>query len=44
MNSQTLGARPGRTLDIWTPEDKSFWEREGEAVAKLSGRSALPKL
>ncbi len=31
MNSQPLGSRRGRLLEIWTPEDKAFWEREGEA-------------
>ncbi len=35
MNSHALGSRRGRTLQVWTPEDKAFWEQEGEAVAKL---------
>ena len=30
------GARRGSVLHLWTPEDKSFWEREGEAVAKIN--------
>ena len=39
MSADTVaqeGARQGRLLHIWTPEDKQFWEREGEAVAKLN--------
>ena len=26
-------ARQGRVLNVWTPEDKAFWEKEGEAIA-----------
>lgn len=37
-------ARPGRTLKIWTPEDKAFWEREGEAIAKLNLWISVPAL
>src|SRR5215470_3108689 len=37
-------ARPGRTLTIWTPEDKAFWEREGEAVARLNLWISVPAL
>ena len=37
-------ARPGGTLHLWTPEDKSFWEREGEAVAKLNLWISVPAL
>lgn len=44
MNSHTLRAGPGRTLQIWTPEDKAFWEREGEAVAKLNLWISVPAL
>ncbi len=38
------GARQGRLLHIWTPEDKQFWEREGEAVAKLNLWISVPAL
>ena len=38
------GAHKGRTLHIWTPEDKAFWEREGEAVAKLNLWISVPAL
>jgi len=34
----------GRVLSIWTPEDKAFWEREGEAVAKINLWISVPAL
>jgi NNP family nitrate/nitrite transporter-like MFS transporter len=34
----------GRVLTIWTPEDKAFWEREGEAIAKLNLWISVPAL
>jgi nitrate/nitrite transporter NarK len=39
-----MGTRQGRTLEVWTPEDKAFWEREGEAVAKLNLWISVPAL
>ena len=30
----TAAANKGRLLTIWTPEDKRFWEQEGEAIAR----------
>ena len=42
--SPPLSSRRGRTLDIWTPEDKAFWEREGEAIAKLNLWISVPAL
>mgnify|MGYP001255428543 CR=1 FL=1 len=46
MSTSTIGSpgRRGRTLTIWTPEDKSFWEREGEAVAKINLWISVPAL
>jgi NNP family nitrate/nitrite transporter-like MFS transporter len=44
MNDTTLRARPGRTLQIWTPEDKQFWEQQGEAIAKLNLWISVPAL
>ncbi|HEX7640443.1 MAG TPA: NarK family nitrate/nitrite MFS transporter [Burkholderiaceae bacterium] len=47
MTASLSGARParkGRTLTVWTPEDKAFWEREGEAVAKLNLWISVPAL
>jgi len=40
-------ARPatqGRVLTVWTPEDKAFWEKEGEAIAKLNLWISVPAL
>lgn len=37
-------ARKGRLLTLWTPEDKQFWAREGEAVAKLNLWISVPAL
>lgn len=42
--SGTHTAHAGRTLTIWTPEDKAFWEREGDAVAKLNLWISVPAL
>jgi MFS transporter, NNP family, nitrate/nitrite transporter len=36
--------RKGRVLTVWTPEDKAFWEREGEAVAKINLWISVPAL
>jgi len=37
-------ARPGSLLTIWTPEDKAFWTREGEAIARLNLWISVPAL
>ncbi|MDE2368281.1 MAG: NarK family nitrate/nitrite MFS transporter [Burkholderiales bacterium] len=45
MNSRTLPAHAkGRTLQIWTPEDKAFWAQEGEAIAKINLWISVPAL
>ena len=47
MSSTTAtpgSARKGRLLSLWTPEDKQFWEKEGEAVAKLNLWISVPAL
>lgn len=45
MNQNTAGAAGHkRLLTIWTPEDKTFWEREGEAIAKLNLWISVPAL
>ncbi len=44
MDLHTLGRRRGHTLEIWTPEDKAFWAREGEAIAKLNLWISVPAL
>lgn len=37
-------ARRPRVLKIWLPEDKAFWEREGEAIAKINLWISVPAL
>ena len=37
-------SRPGPLLHVWTPEDKAFWEREGQAIAKLNLWISVPCL
>jgi MFS transporter, NNP family, nitrate/nitrite transporter len=44
MTSRLLSSQRGRTIQIWTPEDKAFWEREGEAIAKLNLWISVPAL
>lgn len=47
MAASSTPLRPGReghTLTIWTPEDKAFWEREGEAIAKINLWISVPAL
>ncbi|WP_338439462.1 NarK family nitrate/nitrite MFS transporter [uncultured Aquabacterium sp.] len=44
MTTTHAGARPGSTLTVWTPEDKSFWESQGQAIAKLNLWISVPAL
>ena len=44
MSATTTSGRQGRLLTLWTPEDKTFWESEGEAVAKLNLWISVPAL
>ena len=47
MNATAAGiprARPGSVLHVWTPEDKAFWAREGEAIAQLNLWISVPAL
>jgi NNP family nitrate/nitrite transporter-like MFS transporter len=45
MSTQAIESRPrGRVLSVWTPEDKAFWEKEGEAIAKLNLWISVPCL
>jgi NNP family nitrate/nitrite transporter-like MFS transporter len=34
----------GKTLAVWTPEDKAFWEQEGRAIANLNLWISMPSL
>jgi NNP family nitrate/nitrite transporter-like MFS transporter len=36
--------RRGRVLQLWTPEDKAFWEQEGRAIANLNLWISVPAL
>ncbi|BEU94846.1 NarK family nitrate/nitrite MFS transporter [Acidovorax sp. DW039] len=40
----TNSGRQGRLLTLWAPEDKSFWAREGEAIAKINLWISVPAL
>lgn len=46
MNSTASAPAPrrGRVLALWTPEDKNFWTREGEAIAKINLWISVPAL
>ena len=44
MTTTQAGARPGSTLTVWTPEDKAFWESQGQAIAKLNLWVSVPAL
>src|SRR6185369_5041369 len=37
-------ARPGKLITIWTPEDKKFWEHEGQAIARINLWISVPCL
>jgi NNP family nitrate/nitrite transporter-like MFS transporter len=34
----------GKTLAIWTPEDKAFWEQQGRAIANINLWISVPAL
>ena len=38
------GPQRERVLKIWTPEDRMFWERQGEAIAKVNLWISVPAL
>src|SRR6187402_199490 len=38
------GTGKSRVLQIWTPEDKAFWEHEGKALANLNLWISIPAL
>ena len=37
-------ANMGKTLTIWTPEDKAFWEQQGRAIANINLWISVPAL
>lgn len=44
MSTNATAASRGRTLKVWTPEDKVFWQQQGEAIAKLNLWISVPAL
>ena len=42
MNKPTVGSR--RVIEIWTPEDKAFWELQGQAIASRNLWISIPAL
>ncbi|HET9577611.1 MAG TPA: NarK family nitrate/nitrite MFS transporter [Usitatibacter sp.] len=47
MVTQTVSTprlRAGTVLQIWTPEDKAFWQREGKAIANINLWISIPAL
>jgi NNP family nitrate/nitrite transporter-like MFS transporter len=44
MSTQALRENLGKTLTVWTPEDKAFWEREGQAIANINLWISMPAL
>ncbi len=45
MTTETVAAKPrGRVLRIWTPEDKTFWAQQGQAIATRNLWISVPAL
>ena len=44
MSTRALRENLGKTLTIWTPEDKAFWAREGQAIANINLWISMPAL
>ena len=46
MSAETVSIRKklGRVLTVWTPEDKNFWQREGQAIANINLWISMPAL
>jgi NNP family nitrate/nitrite transporter-like MFS transporter len=44
MTAETIPSRRGRLLSVWTPEDKTFWEEQGKAIAQLNLWISVPCL
>jgi len=44
MSTATSPEGKGRLLTVWTPEDKAFWEQQGEAIAKINLWISVPAL
>src|SRR5512134_2915851 len=46
MSTETVSIRSklGRVLTVWTPEDRAFWQREGQAIANINLWISMPAL
>src|SRR5512140_1135312 len=44
QTASTPRLRAGTVLQIWTPEDKAFWQREGKAIANINLWISIPAL
>jgi NNP family nitrate/nitrite transporter-like MFS transporter len=46
MSTETVSIKRklGRVLTVWTPEDKEFWQREGQAIANINLWISMPAL
>jgi NNP family nitrate/nitrite transporter-like MFS transporter len=45
MAAENLSSKPGgRVLKIWTPEDKTFWVQQGQAIASRNLWISVPAL
>jgi len=42
MSTKNIGSR--RVIEIWTPEDKAFWELQGQAIASRNLWISIPAL
>jgi len=42
--TEVLRAHRGKTLNVWTPEDRDFWVRQGSAIATLNLWISIPAL
>ncbi|HYA46670.1 MAG TPA: NarK family nitrate/nitrite MFS transporter [Burkholderiales bacterium] len=43
-NKNARGRHMARTLTVWTPEDKAFWEQQGKAIANINLWISVPAL
>jgi len=43
-DTPTIRQLRGKTLTLWTPEDRAFWQRQGEAIAKVNLWISVPAL
>src|SRR5512134_4172473 len=46
MSTETVSIRSklGHVLTVWTPEDRDFWRREGQAIANINLWISMPAL